>query len=139
MSRCHQALLEQPSDEQLFRKLLSELLLSFGFELRFNVVQAALNAVVHQGTLLVDVTHSGDQELTERRWEPARVDPACALMRLFQYQVRRKHAMRYRSNCASNAIALGLKSIFFTNAHASVAPCSRSILESSHSTLSGPW
>ncbi len=44
----------------------------------------------------------------------------------------------HRSNCASNAIALGLKSIRFTYAAASVAPCSRSIRESSHSTLSGP-
>src|SRR5436189_220146 len=42
----------------------------------------------------------------------------------------------YRSNCASNAIALGLKSSFLTNSHASRAPCSRSIRLSSHSTLS---
>ena len=44
----------------------------------------------------------------------------------------------HRSNCASNAIALGLKSILRTNSHASRAPCSRSIRLSSHSTLSGP-
>ena len=37
-----------------------------------------------------------------------------------------------------DAIAEGLKSFERTNAHASVAPCSRSILESSHSTDSGP-
>ena len=43
-----------------------------------------------------------------------------------------------RLNCASNATALGAKSRFRTNRHASRAPCSRSIAESSHSTDSGP-
>ena len=50
----------------------------------------------------------------------------------------RVNRARYRSNCASNAIADGLKSIFRTNAAASAAPCSRSIRLSSHSTESGP-
>ena len=44
----------------------------------------------------------------------------------------------HRSNCASNAIFDGVKSSFFTNAAASVAPCSRSIRLSSHSTDNGP-
>src|SRR5689334_11763991 len=44
----------------------------------------------------------------------------------------------YLSNCASKAMAEGLKSIFLTKAAASVAPCSRSMRLSSHSTDSGP-
>jgi hypothetical protein len=59
-----------------------------------------------------------------------------AALRLFRLTIVRNS---YRSNCASNAIALGLKSMRFTYAAASVAPCSRSMRLSSHSTLSGPW
>jgi|GEM_PF-4937796 len=43
-----------------------------------------------------------------------------------------------RSNAASNARPLGLKSLCLTKAAASVAPCSRSMPLSSHSTESGP-
>jgi hypothetical protein len=42
------------------------------------------------------------------------------------------------ANAASNATPLGSKSSFFTNSHASRAPCSRSMPMSSHSTDSGP-
>ena len=39
---------------------------------------------------------------------------------------------------SSKAISEGLKSIFFTNWHDSIAPCSRSMALSSHSTDNGP-
>jgi len=50
----------------------------------------------------------------------------------------RMEAIAYRSNCASKAMSLRAKSTWRTNSAASVAPCSRSMRLSSHSTLSGP-
>jgi hypothetical protein len=44
----------------------------------------------------------------------------------------------YLPKFASKAIAEGLKSIDLTNRHDSIAPCSRSIALSSHSTDRGP-
>jgi len=44
----------------------------------------------------------------------------------------------FLSKAASKATVLGLKLSFFTNAQASVAPYSRSMRQSSHSTLRGP-
>ena len=52
-----------------------------------------------------------------------------------------KEAGKYalcRMKAESKAVAEGSKSRFFTNLHASLAPCMRSIPESSHSTLRGP-
>ncbi len=43
------------------------------------------------------------------------------------------------SNAASKATRLGSKSIRLTNSQASLAPWSRSMPPSSHSTDSGPW
>ena len=50
----------------------------------------------------------------------------------------RTWAAYFLSNAASKACAEGLKSTLRTNSQASVAPCSRSIPPSSHSTESGP-
>ena len=57
---------------------------------------------------------------------------------LFFFLMKLIEEFYYFSNDASKAISEGGKSILLTNAHASVAPCSRSMPLSSHSTDNGP-
>ena len=59
-------------------------------------------------------------------------------LRSFRLKCEEESGNFFFSNAASNATLLGVKSSFFTNSHASRAPCSRSMPPSSHSTLRGP-
>ena len=85
-------------------------------------------------------TQNADQRRIAARSSVASGDPAiCRPAALSGLTRRRLQACSSLSKAESKARRLGSKSTLRTNSQASLAPWSRSMPMSSHSTLKGPW